>query len=301
LSEAPPPSASSGASARLRQSAQELAAHLPPLLAEAQKLAASVVGGAHGRRQAGQGEEFWQFRAALPGDPRRNIDWRRSARSDAHFIRQREWQAAQSVFLWLDQGQSMTFRGEPGRQSKAERANLLGIALAILLVRAGERVALMEDPEPARSGQTQLDRLIAQLSVREGTDDYATPPDRVFPRAGRAVFLSDFLGNAEVVNTRVCQAADRGVSGALVQVLDPIEEVFPFDGRTEFRSMTGAVRFETLRARGLQNAYLDKLNRRKAELQSLASRCGWQYRCHHTANPALPELLWLYSTLEARR
>lgn len=287
--------------AQMRQAAQEQAALLPPLLVEAHKLAASVVMGTHGRRQAGQGEEFWQFRSAQPGDAWRSIDWRRSARSDSHFIRQQEWQAAQSVLLWLDGAQSMSFSGDKLRPTKGARANLLGLAIVILLVRAGERVGLIEDMDPPRSGETQIDRIVAQIGARNATNDYGTPADRVFAKGSRAVFLSDFLGDWDKVNRTLEHAADRGVRGALVQVLDPIEEAFPFDGRTEFHSMTGAVRFETLRARGLKAAYLEQLAARKDALQTICQKTGWQYVCHHTSDAVQPTLMWLYAALQERR
>ena len=126
----------------LRARAEELAAALPPLLAEAEHLASTVMMGEHGRRRAGMGDEFWQYRPATPGDPARRIDWRRSARSDAHFVREKEWQAAQSVLLWVDHSKSMLFTGSKNRPDKSERARLLALALAVLLNRGGERVGL---------------------------------------------------------------------------------------------------------------------------------------------------------------
>lgn len=285
----------------MRQSAQEHAALLPPLLAEARHLAASVVMGTHGRRQAGAGEEFWQFRSAVAGDPWRSIDWRRSARSDAHYIRQQEWQAAQSVLFWIDGAQSMSFTGDAKRQTKAARANLLGLAIIILLARAGERIGLMEDPDPPKSGETQVDRIIAQLGARAQSADYGLPAKRVFPKGSRGVFLSDFLGDWDAIRDVVMKSADRGVSGAVVQILDPVEELFPFDGRTEFQSMSGLIRFETLRARGLKAAYLDKLAERKQALADISKTTGWQYLCHHTNDTAQPALMWLYAALEEVR
>ncbi|NOX39064.1 MAG: DUF58 domain-containing protein [Alphaproteobacteria bacterium] len=258
--------------------------------------------GTHGRRQAGQGEEFWQFRPAVAGDAWRGIDWRRSARPDAPFIRQQEWQAAQSVHLWLDGAHSMHFSGAPKRTpTKAARANLIGLAIAILLLRAGERVGLIEDHDPARSGQTQIDRITAQLGARLSDDDYGVPQNRAFASGSRAVFLSDFLGDWSQLESVLANAADRRVKGALIQILDPTEEEFPFDGRTRFHSMSGTIRFETLRARGLKSAYLDKLAARKQALQTLCHDTGWQYLCHHTSSPAQPALMWLYSALAAGR
>ncbi len=285
----------------MRLDARQHAALFPPLLAEAHRLAASVVMGSHGRRKTGPGEEFWQFRSAMPGDAWRSIDWRRSARSDAHYIRQLEWQAAQSVLFWIDGAQSMGFSGDRSRPAKGARANMLGLAIMILLVKAGERIGLLEDLGPPKSGESQLDRIVAQLEIRNRAEDYGIPARRVFPKDSRAVFMSDFLGDWDAIKDVLARASDRGVTGALVQILDPVEEAFPFDGRTEFQSMSGAIRFETLRARGLKAAYLDKLAARKQALADIAARTGWQYLCHHTDEAAQPALMWLYSALEKAR
>ena len=48
------------------------------------------------------GENFWQYRQAVPGDPRSAVDWRRSGKSDQQFIREMEWEAAQTVSIWVD-------------------------------------------------------------------------------------------------------------------------------------------------------------------------------------------------------
>ena len=93
----------------LRALSEAEAAALPDLLARAEHLAGAVLLGAHGRRRAGAGDDFWQYRPAQVGDSRRAIDYRRSAMGDTEFVREREWQIAQSVMMWVDQGASMRF------------------------------------------------------------------------------------------------------------------------------------------------------------------------------------------------
>lgn len=286
------------AAADLRARAEGLSAHLPPLLAAADHLAATVLLGDHGRRRAGMGDEFWQYRPAHAGDGARLVDWRRSARGDAHFVREREWQAAQSVLLWVDDARSMQYASR-GLEEKAARARLLALALTVLLVRGGERVGLTGPLVPPRSGQAQVARIAAALAV-SGAQDYGTPDARGIPPHSRAVFISDFLGDISAVEGALTSAADRGVKGALVQVLDPSEEAFPFDGRTIFESMSGAIRFETLKAGDLRDRYRDRLAERKDRLALLAERTGWLYLCHHVDTPAQSALLWLYQALERR-
>lgn len=284
----------------LRARAEALGQSLPPLLAEAELLAATLLLGEHGRRRSGMGDEFWQYRPATAGDSARMIDWRRSARSDAHFVREREWQAAQSVTLWVDRARSMGFSGAKDRPAKAERARLLALALAVLLLRGGERVGLSGQGHPPRAGRAQIDRLALALE-EEGAEDYGRPDATGLVGHGRAVFLSDFLGEISGVEAALAEAAGRGVRGVLVQVLDPAEEDFPFDGRTIFDSMGGTLSHETLRAGDLRSRYLARLAERKDRLQGLARASGWRVLQHHTGDSAQAALLWLYRALEGGR
>lgn len=282
--------------ASLRARAEGAAAGLPPLLLDAERLAASVLLGEHGRRRAGPGETFWQYRPAGAGDSRRSIDWRASARGDEHFVRESEWTAAQSLMLWVDDAASMRFAGE-GRPAKLRRAQTLALALASLATRAGERVGLATESEPPRGGRAQLLRVAAALMEGGEAPDYGAPRPRSMPMGARAVFLSDFLGPLDEARRALTSAADRGVRGVLCHVLDPEEEAFPYDGRTVFESMTGALRFETLKAGRLRDDYVARLAARKAELRELARRTGWTVVAHHTDAPASAALLPLWTRL----
>ena len=283
----------------LRSAAEELAAPLPVLLAEAEHLATTVLLGAHGRRRAGMGDTFWQYRPAQPYDEARSIDWRRSARSDANFVQDKEWQIAQSVALWVDQAASMSFSSDQDLPSKAARARTLSLAIAILLVRGGERVGLTGRDLPPRGGAAQLMQM-AQLLTRDDDADYGAPYAGGMLPHSRALFVSDFLHDVAPVEAALLRAADRGVRGAILQVLDPQEEAFPFDGRTIFQSMSGSLEHETLKAGDLRARYLDRLAARKEKLQHLAATTGWQFHTHHTGQSAASALLWLYGALERR-
>jgi uncharacterized protein (DUF58 family) len=283
----------------LRRDAERISGTLPPLLAEAERLAASIAAGVHGRRRSGPGETFWQYRQAMPGDPLTAIDWRRSARSDHVFIREMEWEAAQTVWIWRDDALSMDYQSDAAPRSKAERAALLALALSVLLVRGGERIGVIgTDAARPGAGETQLRRIGAALSkARDDRPDFGAPPDAAFARGGKAVFLSDFLGPVESVEPALLRAAESGVSGALVQILDPSEEAFPFDGRMIFQSMGGAVNFETHRARGLAEAYRQRLAERRDLLDRIVRRVGWRMTVHHTDVSPRRGLLWLMGAI----
>jgi len=281
----------------LRSGAETIAAPFPALLADAEHLAATVLVGDHGRRRAGVGDAFWQYRPAQTHDELRAIDWRRSARSDAQFVQDKEWQIAQSVLLWVDQSASMSFSSTKDGITKAMRARTLGLATAILLLRGGERVGLTGNQLPPRRGNAQITQLATLLS-QDHTADYGAPVADGMPAHARALFVSDFMGDLSGIETALAKAATRNVRGALVQILDPAEEAFPFDGRTIFESMSGTLRHETLKARDLKSRYLDRLAARKDHLATLAQHNGWQFHTHHTHTSATAALLWIYTALE---
>ena len=281
----------------LRQRSEEEAAKLPALLARAEHLAGTVLLGEHGRRRSGLGDDFWQYRPLQQGDALRDVDWRRSARSDTQFVREREWQIAQSVILWVDQAASMRFASDANLSTKADRARTLALASSILLVRGGERVGLTGFDLPPRRGQAQITRLAEMLSV-DDVDDYSEPEARGMIPQSRAIFFSDFLGDPAPVEAALTKAADRGVRGALVQILDPSEENFPFDGRTIFQSVGGGLIHETLKAGDLRARYLDRLAERKDRLEQLSRLTGWQYLSHHTSDSAQSALLWIYRAMD---
>ncbi len=284
--------------AALRSRAEELATYLPALLADAEQLAATVMLGSHGRRRSGLGDEFWQYRPATAGDPARLIDWRRSAKSDTNFVQEKEWQAAQSVLLWLDDAQSMNFSSEPNLPTKSDRARLLALAITVLLVRGGERITLSSIGGPPRQGQVQLMRIAKGLCEAGDGKEYGVPGFEGLLANSQALFLSDFLGDFNAISRQLFVAADRGIRGTLLQVLDPQEEEFPFSGRTIFQSVGKTVSHETLKASDLRSRYLDRLAERKDALRDLARATGWQYSCHHTSGSAQSALLWIYSAIE---
>ena len=286
-------------SAHLRTGAESEAASLPPLLAQAEHLAGTVLLGDHGRRRAGLGDDFWQYRPVQPGDSLRMIDWRRSAKTGAQFVRQREWQVAQSVMLWVDQAASMGFASDKTLPTKADRARVLALAVAILLIRGGERVGLTGTLLPPRRGEGQILRLTEMLLRDEG-GDYGTPEARAMLPHARALFVSDFMGDFDSFEAALTKAADRGVRGVCLQVLDPAEESFPFKGRAIFESMGETLRHETRKADDLRQRYMDRLLERKDRLRALCRMTGWHYGQHHTGESAQSALLWLHRAMEKR-
>lgn len=285
----------------LRAEAQALSGALPPLLADAERLAANVAMGAHGRRRAGSGESFWQYRHAMPGDNLASIDWRRSAQGDALFIREREWEASQTVGFWVDPSQAMDYHSAK-HTPKSTRAKVLALACASLLSRAGERVSLLATAAARPGfGQAKLHQMAVALADLGQSSDYGILPPPHGARGGHRLFFSDFMGAEDDIFPALRAHAEAGNDGALIHILDPSEEAFPYDGRIIFESMGGAIDFETRRAKALREAYQERLDARSAMLKDWAHRAGWHYLRHSTGDNPQAALLWLFSALGVKR
>lgn len=279
--------------------AQELAARLPPLLVAAERVAATVAGGVHGRRRTGPGESFWQFRRYQAGDPAASIDWRQSARSEPLFVRETEWSAAQTVWLWRDGSKSMAWRSDGELPEKAQRAELLLLALAALLLRGGERVALADGRLGPTSGGGALERLGAAL-LSPGEADGLPQPGRL-PRHAEIVLLSDFLMPLDEVEAMVRGHAAHGAMGHMLQVLDPAEESLPFTGRIRFAGLEGEGEALMRRTEDVRAAYAERLAAHRDGLAAIARAAGWTFALHHTDRPAQGALLALHGALSAPR
>jgi uncharacterized protein (DUF58 family) len=277
--------------------AQALGAGLPPLLVAAERIAATVAQGVHGRRRVGQGDSFWQFRALLPGEPASRVDWRRSAMAErGHFVRQTEWEAAQTVALWCAGGAGMHWRSGDGLPEKRERGKLLLLGLAALLLRGGERVRLLRSPPVDVAGQVGLSRLGAEL-MGDGVDD-TLPPVAAVPRYGCVVLIGDWLEPLEEIRPKLAGLAGRGASGHVLQVLDPAEIDLPYAGRVRFRAaVPEGPRALIGRTESVREAYAARLAEQQAGLVGLCQAAGLSFSSHRTDHSASSALLSLYMAL----
>ena len=277
--------------------AQDLGAHLPPLLIEAQELAAALITGQHGRRRTGQWDEFWQFRPFANGVDRvADIDWRRSAKSDQLFVRQNEWKAPQNLCLWVDPSASLQ-NGSP--VTKSQRAVTLGLALALLAMEAGEHVAELGTGLAPAKGQAHVLRLHHALSS-VAQAEYLPTQKVKFARRSKSVIFSDFLGDLTPVHSFLEHATHAQSRGILVQVLTADELDFNFQGASIFTSALGQINYRTHQAKGLRDAYHARLKSRQREIEALAKAAGWQVILHRLDDPAIEVLLKLFALLTHR-
>ena len=285
--------------------AEILSANLPPLVVAAERVAATISQGVHGRRRVGQGETFWQYQRYAWGDPVSKIDWRRSARSDSVFIRENEWEAAQSVWIWSDASPSMHYASARNLPEKAARADLLALALASLLVRGGEQIAALGQRRMPNTGRYALYLLAQAMEDRalliQDDSDSSLPPFEPLPRYGRVVLISDFLKPKEDLYKVIGRFADRGADGHIVQILDPAESDLPFRGRTRFEGMEEEGSALIGRVEGVRTKYRQSMEGLQADLREIASATGWYYQVHSTDRPPEGALLDLFTALAQTR
>ncbi len=287
-------------SSETHHKAEQLAAQLPPLLVASERVAATVSQGVHGRRRVGQGETFWQFRRYGFGDSTQLIDWRQSAKSQPVFVRETEWEAAQTVWLWRDGSPSMSYQSADSLPSKIERADLLLLALASLLVRGGEHVALLGTGMTPASGRGMLLRLWSMIEAQDleaETRQGSLPSLETLPRYSRVVMIGDFLSPLEETRESIGAFANQGVRGHLVQVLDPAEETLPFSGRIRFDGMEDEGDVLIGRVESMRGDYQKALGRHNQGVEALAKSFGWSYTIHHTDRSPEASLLALYLVL----
>lgn len=275
---------------------QKLADAMPRLMVAARRTAATVIHGLHGRRRAGPGENFWQYRRFTSGEPARRIDWRRSARDQHLYVREREWEVSHTVWLWIDRSRSMWFGSSLAEDAKIERAVVLGLALADILVDGGERVGLLGLTRPMVSP-----RVISTFAetLRIQPEDSRPAPAAHLGARSEIVLMGDFLGPIEETAEHLRALAARSARGHIVMIADPIEEVFPFSGRTEFRDPESGLRFVAGRAQDYRAAYAARLAAHRAAVAACARKLGWTFALHRTDRPASEPLLALHARIGA--
>jgi uncharacterized protein (DUF58 family) len=276
--------------------AKGVAGGLPDLLIEARRVSATVIAGWHGRRVAGRGENFWQFRPFAPGEAAAAVDWRRSARDETHlFVREKEWESAHLMWLWADLSASMDFRSRLSTTTKRDRALVLLLALAELLGAAGERVGLLGESDPilARNAGERIARHLAHATPRK-------PETRGLRRFSDLVLFGDFLDPLPETEAVLDAIVRSGARAHLVQVVDPIEETFPFTGRTEFLDPETGARHVVGRAEQYRDEYQARLAALRERLTLICRRLDWTFLVHRTDRPATEPLLALHARLADR-
>ncbi|MFT3938881.1 DUF58 domain-containing protein [Rhodopseudomonas sp. BR0G17] len=272
---------------------RSLAASLPRLMLEARKIANNVTHGLHGRRRAGAGENFWQYRRFVSGEPAQNVDWRRSARDDHLYVRELEWEAAHTVWLWPDRSLSMAFASKTARDSKLERGLIVAFALADLLVAGGERVGIPGLMNPTSSNNV-IDKM-AQAILHDTSTRSSLPPSFVPSSRAEIVVLSDFWSPVGEIRQMLAGLSASGAHGTLVQIVDPAEESFPYAGRVEFVEPEGGGAITAGRAEKWASDYVALVAAHRDAIRAETSKLDWLFSTHTTSRSAAELLLFLHA------
>jgi uncharacterized protein (DUF58 family) len=178
---------------------------------------------------------------------------------------------------------------------KKERAELLLLALAALLLRGGERVRLLGGPIRMRGGRGALEGIAETLNDIPASD--GLPPEAPLPRYARVVLFGDFLSPLPAIRRTVGTLASMPVQGHLQQVLDPAEALLPFSGPIRFQGMRAEPDHIVPRVEGVREGYAEALSNQLHGLADLCTTAGWTFGTHRTDHPPETALLALYSAM----
>jgi uncharacterized protein (DUF58 family) len=276
----------------LNQRGEALAQVLPPLLVRAEKVAASVILGVHGRRTAGTGESFWQYRAYGFGDSTQRVDWHRSAKSDTVYIRENEWESANTLWVWANTGPRMNYKSHLSTVTKCDRAQIIALAMASLAMRGHERVGALGSPRAAAHGRMSLLRTAEWVAEIRDTQ---LPTSSGRQKRAAVLLISDFLEPIQDIRRNWSLLAEAGLKGHIVQIADPAEESLPFDGRNEFLGLDTASSYLARKTETLRSAYAKAYTDHRQMLRDLARSLGWTFTIHRTDEAPTRCLLPLYT------
>lgn len=268
----------------MRHRAEDAAGGLPALMAAAEKAVATLYTGDHRQRKAGSGEKFWQFREYDSSDRPQDIDWRQSAKGDRVFIRQKEWQTAQTILFWAQNDRGMGLRTGHALASKHETAVILSLGLGLLLTRAGERIGPMT--EPARAGRSELalqhlgDALCRMPETLSVTPEL--PRAENLPRQSSIILAGDFLQPPDEIDRALGVLAAQSPHGLIFQILDPAEHDLPYNGRVIFRPFDDSRDYSIANVPSIRQAYTARLQNHIETVKALARRHGFGHVLHIT-------------------
>ncbi len=277
--------------------AGKIAGNLPGLLLDAEKVAQGFMKGIHGRRKVGTGEAFWQFREWTQGDSTRDIDWRQTAKRDEVFIRQMEWEAAQSAYLYRDASPSMEFSSSKKWPNKKDYAELLMMALSITLLNGGERVGLLGVDMPLQAGSGSASKIIRHIKKQSNFTDNID----AIPSNSQIVLISDFYFSLEELYSFCKILAEKNIKGLLVQVYDEAEKTLPYKGKVNFIDSENNDNHRILpHVEAIRNEYQEKFLNHQNALTEMALSIGWKFIGNSSKTKPEKVLLDMYEKLAVR-
>ncbi len=250
------------------KSSGKISAKLPNLLVAAERVAISVMQGVHGRKKTGQGESFWQFREYDSSDSIRDIDWRKSAKSDKIFIKQKEWEASQSIYLWRDSSKSMDYSFGKKIDKKLYIADLILTSLSILLINGGEQVSLLGSDGKKFRTKTAIPELV-EYNIN---NQFPMIENKPLPSNSNIILIGDFLGDISELDKFLSSLQQRQINIMLIQILDRSEIDLPFLGNVDFHGLEMEEMVKIPDVNAIKEQYKAKINAHNQKLEQLAKK-----------------------------
>jgi uncharacterized protein (DUF58 family) len=249
--------------------------------------------------------EFADYRAYLPGDELKRVDWKVFAKTDRYYIREYEEETNLKAYLLLDTSASMVYASNG--VSKLEYASYLAASLSYLLLKQKDSVGLvtfsdkLENYIPPRQSPAHLRVLLHTIDKIKpgGETDLAQTfhmlAERI-KRRGLVVVISDLLDNKERVLAALRHFRHRKHEVIVFQILDPNEREFRFKGPLVFRDLETA-RELTLDPRVVQKEYQTSFGEFYDDFRR---RCGESMIDFHSITSDTPYDRALFTYLEKR-
>lgn len=205
------------------------------LVLRARQPPVSGLSGEHRSRRKGLSPEFADFKAYVPGDDYRRIDWSAYARLDDLVIRESETTTEFDVHVLVDLSRSMDWASSGELPTKLRHSLRLAGAIGYIalwhfdrmsLTPVASTAALRFGPVQGRRSVLPMLRYLERLSPGPEADLVSTINRYVFvrKRPGSLFVISDFLSDdTGGLETAAHGAAARGWDTVFVHVQDPAE------------------------------------------------------------------------------
>ncbi len=265
-------------------------------------------GGPHLQRRAGSGTEFWQYREYREGDAAHTIDWRKSARSETHYVREREWEKAQTVSLWLSNAPDMQFKHKKSALSKYHYGAILTYIAAAKFLHGGERLSLLGSPIQNRQSAASLHELGAYLAHQDVTDKQTEQSALKTAQHSIPILLADFWDEPEQLNKQLAELNTQNHAGLLIQIVDPAELSLPYKGRvlldsanTESRDQLNTSKFTINKIENIRAEYCTRVKDHCYMIARIAAKQGYRSLCISTDTDFAQATRAIYTALAAHK
>ncbi|MGD1044513.1 MAG: DUF58 domain-containing protein [Bacteroidota bacterium] len=203
--------------------------------------------GLHKSPYHGFSVEFTEHRQYMPGDEIKHIDWKVYGKTDRFYIKQFEEETNLKSYLIVDASRSMDYASK-GNIKKFEYASYVAAALSYMMIEQrdavgltlfdeGIRVSLL--PRATRSYLKEILKELesAQPAKKTGTSASLNLIAEQIKRRGLVIVLSDLFDKPEAVMTALKHFRHKGHEVVVMQILDPLERSFAFDGDAIFKDL----------------------------------------------------------------